>query len=248
MDDTTVSGASGLTRPDAGPNWSNSEPNSCYSEPSSGVTGGEPMYDDNVSGTFSRNCPPVECCESNVPMAACNDSGSKGAGTTSGKGKGKTSKNTDGGENVNEKQISNELYTIDKEKLANIRRTKPWVTQPNYFKTVKIAPSAAMKMLMHAYSGVEKGIKGGGKPVEVMGMLVGRPDTENVHSLIVTDVFPLPVEGAETRVLADDTEVILGCYCVMKLLIYYSLGLSRHSNTTTHVFRPNNIDVPPPLQ
>jgi len=24
---------------------------------------------------------------------------------------------------------------------------------------------------------------------------------------VVTDVFPLPVEGAETRVLADDTEV-----------------------------------------
>ncbi len=245
MDDTTASGASGLTRPNAERNWSNSEP-------SSGVTtGGEPMYDDNVSGTFSRNCPPVEYRESNVPMAACNDGGNKGAGTTSGKGKGKASKNIVGGENVNEKEInhwSNELYAIDKEKLANIRRTKPWVTQPNYFQTVKIAPSAAMKMLMHAYSGVEKGIKGGGRPVEVMGMLVGRPDTENIHSLIVTDVFPLPVEGAETRVLADDTEVILGRYCVMKLSVYHSLGLSRHSNTTTHLFRPNNIHAPPPLQ
>ena len=36
-----------------------------------------------------------------------------------------------------------------------------------YFKKVKVGPSAAMKMLMHTYSGVEKGIKEGGKPVEV---------------------------------------------------------------------------------
>jgi COP9 signalosome complex subunit 5 len=64
-----------------------------------------------------------------------------------------------------------------------------------------------MKMLMHANSGVEKGIAAGGKPVEVMGMLMGRPDTENHRALIVTDVFALPVEGAETRVLADDEQV-----------------------------------------
>ncbi len=202
MDVTAVGEASGLTRRNA--------------EPSSSVTGDEPMCDVNVSGTCSRNCPPVDCSESiNVPMGVCHDGGNKGGGI-SGKGKGKASKNGGAEENVNERQVvtnwSNELYAVDKEKLANIRRAKPWVTQPNYFQTVKIAPSAAMKMLMHAYSGVEKGIKGGGRPVEVMGMLVGRPDTENVHSLIVTDVFPLPVEGAETRVLADDTEVTLGCY------------------------------------
>ncbi len=209
MDDTTAGEASGLTGPNAEPNSSNSEPNSCYSEPSSDVTGDEPMHYGNVSGPSSRNCPTVECCEStNVPAAVCND----GDGI-SGKGKGKASKNGDGGENVNDRQVnnwSNELYAIDTEKLGNIRRAKPWVTRPNYFQTVKIAPSAAMKMLMHAYSGVEKGIKGGGRPVEVMGMLVGRPDTENVHALVVTDMFPLPVEGAETRVLADDTEVTLG--------------------------------------
>jgi COP9 signalosome complex subunit 5 len=75
-----------------------------------------------------------------------------------------------------------------------------------YFRKVKVSPSAAMKMLMHANSGVDKGIKKGGKPVEVMGMLLGRPDTE-ARSLIVTDVFPLPIEGAETKVLADDEEV-----------------------------------------
>lgn len=50
-------------------------------------------------------------------------------------------------------------------------------------------------------------MKAGGKPVEVMGLMVGRPDTEALTTLVVTDVFPLPVEGAETKVLADDEEV-----------------------------------------
>lgn len=42
--------------------------------------------------------------------------------------------------------------------------------------------------LMHANSGVEKGMAAGGKPVEIMGMMLGRPDTESPHALIVTDV------------------------------------------------------------
>lgn len=37
-------------------------------------------------------------------------------------------------------------------------------------------------------------------PVEVMGLMVGHIDTEDPHSLIVSDVFPLPVEGTETTV------------------------------------------------
>jgi len=89
---------------------------------------------------------------------------------------------------------------------------------------------------MHSNSGVEKGMKAGGKPVEVMGLILGRPDTEQLTTLVVTDVskavsmvmsdgwrhdhhvfvcatpppqvFPLPVEGAETKVLANDDEVI----------------------------------------
>lgn len=81
------------------------------------------------------------------------------------------------------------------------------MADPKYFKKVKVAPSAAMKMLSHTYSGVEKGIKGGGKPVEVMGLLLGRPHTEELTTLVVTDAFPLPIEGFETRVLADDDNV-----------------------------------------
>lgn len=80
-------------------------------------------------------------------------------------------------------------------------------------------------------SGVEKGIAQGGKPIEVMGLMLGRPCTENERTLIVTDVktdsmnkceettlqliscihvmqcFPIPVEGFETRVVADDEDV-----------------------------------------
>ena len=41
---------------------------------------------------------------------------------------------------------------------------------------------------MHANSGVEKGMAGGGKPVEIMGMMLGRPDSETSQALIVTDV------------------------------------------------------------
>lgn len=79
--------------------------------------------------------------------------------------------------------------------------------------------------MTHCHSGVEKGIKQGGRPIEVMGLCLGRPDTStcsssatttttssspsnNKPSFIITDVFPLPIEGFETRVIADDDSVI----------------------------------------
>lgn len=65
-----------------------------------------------------------------------------------------------------------------------------------------------MKMMTHCHSGVEKGVKKGGNPIEVMGLLLGRPDPQTPHTLVVTDVFPLPIEGFETRVIADDGDVI----------------------------------------
>lgn len=37
---------------------------------------------------------------------------------------------------------------------------------------------------------------------------MGRPDTQNPNSLIITDAFPLPIEGFETRVIADDENVV----------------------------------------
>lgn len=85
--------------------------------------------------------------------------------------------------------------------------------------------------MTHCASGVEKGIQKGGKPIEVMGLLLGRPwisstssssssstspessssnsttSSLETHTLLVSDVFPLPIEGFETRVVADDDNV-----------------------------------------
>lgn len=47
-----------------------------------------------------------------------------------------------------------------------------------------------------------------GNPLEVIGMLLGRPDPSTPHRLVVTDAFPLPIEGFETRVVADDENVV----------------------------------------
>lgn len=62
--------------------------------------------------------------------------------------------------------------------------------------------------MTHCQSGVEKGIKKGGNPIEVMGLILGRPDPTTPKTLIVTDVFALPIEGFETRVIADDEDVV----------------------------------------
>jgi hypothetical protein len=55
-------------------------------------------------------------------------------------------------------------------------------------------------------AGVEKGRKAGTQPVEVMGLMIGKPDGD---SIIVLDACPLPVEGSETRVVADDAQVYM---------------------------------------
>jgi COP9 signalosome complex subunit 5 len=100
------------------------------------------------------------------------------------------------------------LYSMNEEKLMHLRNLKPWMQDPKYFKKVKISPSASIKMAMHGQQGVEKGIKLNGKPVEVMGLLLGRPDTEDPTSLIISDAQALPIEGFETKVIADDENVI----------------------------------------
>lgn len=41
-----------------------------------------------------------------------------------------------------------------------------------------------------------------------MGLMLGRPDPDTPKTLVVTDVFPLPTEGFETRVIADDQDVV----------------------------------------
>ena len=101
-----------------------------------------------------------------------------------------------------------DIYCFDDAKLEAVRKQKSWTSDPKYFKNVKIGPSAIIKMMMHGQQGVNNGIKKGGKPIEVMGLLLGRPDTEDPHSIVVTDAQALPIEGFETRVIADNEDVI----------------------------------------
>jgi len=99
-------------------------------------------------------------------------------------------------------------YHFDEKKLGNLRKEAPWTKDPKYFKSCSISPSAVMKMMMHCESGVRKGIDKGGNPIEVMGLLMGRPDHDTPKTLVITDAFPLPIEGFETRVIADDEDVV----------------------------------------
>lgn len=110
--------------------------------------------------------------------------------------------------NENESNTPDSRYTFDETRLAELRKSSPWKDDPRYFQGVAIGPSAVMKMMTHCHSGVEKGVQKGGNPIEVMGLLLGRPDPNTPKTLIVTDVFPLPIEGFETRVIADDSDVI----------------------------------------
>mmetsp|Transcript_25814 Transcript_25814/g.46778 ORF Transcript_25814/g.46778 Transcript_25814/m.46778 type:complete len:340 (-) Transcript_25814:385-1404(-) len=75
-----------------------------------------------------------------------------------------------------------------------------------------------MSQMTHCHSGVEKGVKQGGNPIEVMGLLLGRPDPTSPHTLIVTDAYPLPIEGFETRVIADDEDVVNHMLSLMESL------------------------------
>lgn len=69
--------------------------------------------------------------------------------------------------------------------------TKPWKNNPQYFKKVYLSALAVIKMAVHA--------KAGGS-IEVMGMMTG---TIVKNAIMVNDVYPLPVEGTETRVNAQ---------------------------------------------
>jgi len=94
-------------------------------------------------------------------------------------------------ENKIESIDGDELYKFDNKKYQEFLSSRPWKTDPSHFKKVKISAVALLKMVMHARSG---GI------IEVMGMIIGKVQAD---TMIVTDVFALPVEGSETRVNAS---------------------------------------------
>jgi COP9 signalosome complex subunit 5 len=117
-------------------------------------------------------------------------------------------KSGDETEDVASTHLADARYSFEPEKLQELRSSAPWMKDPKYFKKVALSPSAIMKIMMHCHSGVEKGMAKGGNPIEVMGMLLGRPDPLTPDTLVVTDAFPLPIEGFETRVIADDENVV----------------------------------------
>jgi COP9 signalosome complex subunit 5 len=84
------------------------------------------------------------------------------------------------------------LYTYDAAEQTAINAAKPWRTNVNHFKNVRISAVALLKMVMHARSGGH---------IEVMGLMQGKISGD---TFIVTDAFRLPVEGTETRVNAQD--------------------------------------------
>jgi len=104
------------------------------------------------------------------------------------------------------------LLIPDPTRLDSVKKGAAWTLPGNekYFKKVLISSVAAMKMMAHASSGVETGMSGPNRmPTEIMGLVEGHIHTDDPTSLVVTDVFPLPVEGTETNVVADSDDVIL---------------------------------------
>jgi COP9 signalosome complex subunit 5 len=94
-----------------------------------------------------------------------------------------------------------------------ILSTKPWEKDVHYFKDIKISALALLKMVMHSRSGGR---------LEVMGLMLGKIDGP---TMVVMDVFALPVEGTETRVNAQ-----AGAYEYMSLYIESAKKVGRHEN------------------
>jgi len=121
--------------------------------------------------------------------------------------------------------LEDSFYVVDRPALESVQQAKAWhegegAKHPKYFKRVLISAGATIKMMQHAMRGVERGMASdNGMPVEVMGLLLGRPSTdpEDPHYMVVTDAFPLPVDGVETRVEAGDEAMnfMIGLYHII---------------------------------
>lgn len=95
---------------------------------------------------------------------------------------------------------ANAPYYFDEAEQHAIHRAKPWASDPGHFTTVHISAVALIKMAMHARSG---------GALEIMGTLQGKLAA---NAFIITDTFPVPVVGTETRVnaVAEGYEFMVG--------------------------------------
>jgi len=91
---------------------------------------------------------------------------------------------------------TDKIYKYDNAEVQKNLAGKPWTKDARYFKHVRISALALVKMVMHARSGGS---------LEIMGLMLGKidPDDARGPTMIVMDVFALPVEGTETRVNAQ---------------------------------------------
>lgn len=91
---------------------------------------------------------------------------------------------------IREAEDDDTRYFFDEADQARRRSERPWSHDPHYFQDVHISAVALIKMVMHARSGGS---------IEIMGSIQGQVAD---RAFVVNDVFPLPVEGTETRVNA----------------------------------------------
>jgi len=85
---------------------------------------------------------------------------------------------------------SDEILRYSDKEHREVLGASPWTKDPHYFSLCKVSAVALLKMLIHAHSGGN---------IEVMGLMLGKIDET---TMIIHDVFALPVEGTETRVNA----------------------------------------------
>jgi COP9 signalosome complex subunit 5 len=96
--------------------------------------------------------------------------------------------------------VADKLYVLDKAKIEGMFKTRPWKTDPRYFKSVKMSALALIKIVMHAKTGQGKAGKisqDKGNWIEVMGLMQGYVDD---NTFVVLDSFALPVDATEVEV------------------------------------------------
>lgn len=72
------------------------------------------------------------------------------------------------------------IFQYDEAAVDSLRKNKPWTNNVRHFKNCKVSVLAAMKMLRHALAGVEKGRKQNGVPIEIMGLMIGKPEGDSI--------------------------------------------------------------------